>query len=586
MRNKWWIALIVIVVVAAAVVGGVILRQRQMEAANAALEPGDVVTTFVGSLSSGASASGRLEPRLQAQVALASAGRVSEVAVQAGDRVRAGDVLVQLETDDLERAVRQAENDLSIQETNLAELLKPPDVEDVAARRAAIEDAQATLDDLLAGPSKEERTQAEAALVSAQVTLDDLLAGADPQEVALARANLASSQANLEAARVRNAALDDQILGAQNDIHNAQLAIDRASDAYDQLVWNDWKAGVSWAPYSPQGVALEKAKIGYEGAVANLRLTELDVNDSGLRGAEAQVAQAKASLATLTEHKTVLIANAEAQVARAQKNLALLLDERTVQILGARAQLAQAQANLAKLVDGASDEQVAMTRAQVELARISLDDAQASLDDATLVAPFDGLVTDVYVSIGEQASGPALELVHTDSMQVVLDVDEVDIGGIENDQLTVVNLEAWSGVELEGRVASVAPQASGQAGIVSYEVRVDVDWHAASAADSIPLLTGMTADADLITAEREDVLLVPNRAIVADRQAGTYHVYRLIGEEQEKVEVTIGLRDSAHTEVVSGLREGDRLVIAAVAEPEEEPQFGPPGSGGGFRGPR
>jgi hypothetical protein len=142
-------------------------------------------------------------------------------------------------------------------------------------------------------------------------------------------------------------------------------------------------------------------------------------------------------------------------------------------------------------------------------------------------------------------------------------------------------------VEFDGQVASVAPQATDQAGIVSYQVRVDVDWRASGAegdaAASIPLLTGMTADADLITAEREDVLLVPNRAIVADRQAGTYHVYRLNGEEQEKVEIAIGVRDSAHTEVVSGLREGDRLVIAAVAEPkEEEPQFGPPGSHGGF----
>jgi HlyD family secretion protein len=588
-RKKWWIALIVIVVVAAAVVGGGILRQRQMQAANVALEPGDIVTVSIGNLLSGASAGGRLEPRLQAQVALATAGRVAEVAVQAGDRVQAGDMLVQLERDDLERAVRQAENDLAIQEANLAELLQAPDAGDVAARRAAVEDAQAALDDLLAGPSKEERAQAEAALVSAQAALDDLLAGADPQEVALARANLASAQANLEAARVRNAALNDQILGAQTDIHNAQLAIDRASDAYDQLVWNDWKAGVSWAPYSPQGVALEKAKINYEAAVANLRLTELDVNDSALRSAEAQVAQAQASLTALTEEKTVQIVNARAQVARAEKNLALLLDDQTVQIAAARAQLAQAQANLDSLLEGPTDGRVAMAQAQVELARIALEDAQAKLDDATLVAPFDGLVTDVYVSIGEQASGAAVELVHTDSMQVVLDVDEVDIGRIAKGQHTIVSLQAWPGVEFSGQVASIAPQATNQVGIVSYQVRVDVDWRAPSAVDgaaaSVPLLTGMTADADLITAEREDVLLVPNRAIVADRQAGTYYVYRLNGEEREKVEITIGLRDNAYTEVVSGLQEGDRLVIAAIAEPTPEPQFGS-NPHGGFGGPR
>jgi multidrug efflux pump subunit AcrA (membrane-fusion protein) len=82
----------------------------------------------------------------------------------------------------------------------------------------------------------------------------------------------------------------------------------------------------------------------------------------------------------------------------------------------------------------------------------------------------------------------------------------------------------------------------------------------------------MTANADLITSERDNVLLVANRAITADRSAGKYYVHRLNGDTVEEVEVTIGLRDSVHTEITSGLQRGDQLVMNYV---EDDFPFGP-----------
>ena len=118
--------------------------------------------------------------------------------------------------------------------------------------------------------------------------------------------------------------------------------------------------------------------------------------------------------------------------------------------------------------------------------------------------------------------------------------------------------------EFKGQVASIAPRAKNVAGIVTYEVRLDVEWSSAAGATQLPILTGMTADADLVTSRRTDVLLVPNRAITADRDAGTYHVYRVDGDAVEKVQVAIGLRDKNYTEITSGVQEGDELVIGYV----------------------
>jgi HlyD family secretion protein len=169
-----------------------------------------------------------------------------------------------------------------------------------------------------------------------------------------------------------------------------------------------------------------------------------------------------------------------------------------------------------------------------------------------------------------------VELVDTGSLEVVLDMDEIDIGAVAVGQLTVVTLEAWPDEELTGEVISIAPKAKVQSEIVSYEVHLSVET------GDLPVLSGMTANAELITANREGVLLVPNRAITADRQAGKYYVTRIQGQEMAQVEVTVGLRDKKNTEITSGLKAGDELVIGEAGEMLDFRQ-GPPGAFGDLR---
>jgi multidrug efflux pump subunit AcrA (membrane-fusion protein) len=99
--------------------------------------------------------------------------------------------------------------------------------------------------------------------------------------------------------------------------------------------------------------------------------------------------------------------------------------------------------------------------------------------------------------------------------------------------------------------------------------------------DDLPLPLGMTADAALQTAVNENVLLVPNAAINVDRSVGTYSVNLVktdAGGNQsfEAVDITIGLRDSDYTQILSGLEVGDEVFVGTLPT---EPEFGP---GGGF----
>jgi multidrug efflux pump subunit AcrA (membrane-fusion protein) len=309
--------------------------------------------------------------------------------------------------------------------------------------------------------------------------------------------------------------------------------------------------------------------------------------------ANAKVAQARARIEELRNPDAPSVDAGQANLAKAKaqydaavaRHEARLLGASDADIASAEADLASAKASLANLLAGPTATDLKIYQIRVAQAEIDLQEARNALADAILVAPFDGVVTDVPVKEGERASGVAVELVDTQRLEVVLNVDEVDLNRIEVGQSAIVTLESWPDVEIEGHIAAIAPSATdNSSGIVSYEVHVRLE-----ASTEIPIRVGMTANADLITTRRRDVLLVPNAAITADRQAGVYRVnlVRTTPEGDQAttpVEVTIGARDDEYTQITSGLSEGDEVLLGTLSAPSE-PEFGPPGgAGGGFSG--
>jgi HlyD family secretion protein len=510
-KRKWWLWLLLLVIIASGVVyGRQLMLQRQAEAVG--LDPDQIVEAFMGDLSTSVSATGTVKPMSEASLALEVPGIVDKVAVRVGDEVKAGDLLVQTEADNLSAAVASAEQALIIQQASLDQLNVKAWEEDVAAAEAAVTSAQAQLDDLLAGPSEEEIAAAEADLQAMQSSVDAASAqlaqtssGATEAEIAAAEANLASAQSQYRSAVI----------------------------AYDKAV---------------------QEKKGKESAQDSLTI------------ATRQVEAAQARLDVLLEGPTQDVvgaaqANLAAAVAQrdaAQTKLDMLLREPSQsQKAALESQIAQAEAALETLLEGPSAQTIVMAEAQVEQARISLEEAQELLSKTMLVAPFDGIITHVYVAVGEYASGAAVDLMDTNSIEVVLDVDEVDIGALAVGDPAIITLEAWPDEEIETMIRSIAPASNLSPGdaIVSYQV------YLAMKQPDLPVLTGMTANAELITAQLEDVLLVPNRSISIDRDSGIYYVNIIRGKSVEQAEISIGLRDSQYTRVTHGLEAGDKVVV-------------------------
>jgi HlyD family secretion protein len=230
------------------------------------------------------------------------------------------------------------------------------------------------------------------------------------------------------------------------------------------------------------------------------------------------------------------------------------------------------------LQEGPTAEAVRTARARVTQAEVALADAAAALAEAAVRAPFAGVVTAVYVSPGEWAGGVVADVMAQDSLEVVLTVDEADVGALAPGQEAIVTLETWPDETIDSEVVSIAPAARAEdSALVSYEL------HLSLAATGLPVRAGMTASAQLLTAQRRGVLLVPNQAIIADREAGRYYVNLISGageeERVERVEVTIGLRDGENTQIVSGLAAGDRLQVG-----NNLPVIVPGDGGGPFSG--
>jgi len=190
-------------------------------------------------------------------------------------------------------------------------------------------------------------------------------------------------------------------------------------------------------------------------------------------------------------------------------------------------------------------------------AQIDLQMAKDTLDKLTLTAPFDGTVTAVHVDVGEAAAGPVVEMATMDHLEVVLDVDEVDVGQLKVGQSAAVTFEAWPGSQVTGKVINIAPKANATANVVNFEVRIALD------PTELELRAGLTANAVIQTFSVKDALLLPRDAVAVDRQTGKATVSLMTAGGPTITEVTLGRRSDQSVQILSGLADGDEVLAVA-----------------------
>jgi HlyD family secretion protein len=456
------------------------------------------------------SSSGAVAAAASENLGFSKGGRLISLRVRVGDHVTAGQVLAKIDTYAARQVLRQQRANLAAQ--------------------------QAALDRIIANPAV---SGASATLTQSQVVLTATRRQARAVRVADDSA-ITRARAQLDAARHTEAAADD--------------AVDAAQDACK-------------VPGTPPATCAAQ--------VANASSAQA----SAQQGVEA----AKTATAAAEQKKKVDSAAGQVSVETSKQA-----------VVTAQNALNSASSDRPHAID----QQLAL----VAGARALVRSAQRDVDDGTLTAPTDGVVSAIngvvheYLSSGSgttalapgsraaipgsasagNAAGPAaagagaagagaaltrpggssfLVLLQAKRFQVVVPFEESDAAMIAPKQRVSVSFDAIPGLTEAGTVVAVAPSATAISGVISYYVTVRLDG-----ADS-RLRDGQTARVAVTTAERENVLSVPNAAIRRQGDADTVVVVEPDGR-QRIVTVRTGIVGADRTEVLSGLSEGQRVLLS------------------------
>ena len=212
------------------------------------------------------------------------------------------------------------------------------------------------------------------------------------------------------------------------------------------------------------------------------------------------------------------------------------------------------------------DAKLRQAEAQVQQNQASLDQLNEQLSYTTLTSPMDGVVLSRDVEVGDAVSsilvlGSTATLVMTigDINQVYVDgkVDEADIGNVYMAQPARIRVESFPNEVFNGKVTKIAPLGVEKDNVTTFQVRVSIDN------PRNELKANMTANAEILIKEDKNVLSVPEQALVYDAQknASVFIPDPKEKDGQRKISVKASISNGSKTEVVSGLKEGDTVVL-------------------------
>ncbi len=442
MKRKLFIIGIAGIILAA---GVAFFLQRSMTASAAPAVSTQTVKVTRGSLNATVSAAGNVSAPNTTALAFSSSGRVASVAVKVGDKVRKGQLLMQLDTTDLELALKTAQTTL-------------------ASQRASFDATQADLAFALRS----------------------------------AHADLASAQASYDTAKAKNATGVDELIKVKVALDQAKSALTQAQGDYADNAWKGAEGS------KKQYLELQTAQADYDAALSAFKITAAGINDTSVREAQATVDCAQVALE------------------QAQKN---------------------------------TDTSIRTAQASLESAALAVEQAQRDLDGASLYAPFDGVVSAVDYNAGDSASTTtAVSVVELSDLQVELSIAEVDLARIKVGETAQVTMDALADKTYAAQVIAVGPVGTVSSGVVNYPVTVALLYADAA------IRPGLTANVAVAVDRRDDVLLVPTRAIRTQGNQKTVSV--MTNGKATALVVSTGLSNDTMVEVTGGLNEGDLVIVS------------------------
>jgi HlyD family secretion protein len=550
--------------------------------------------------------------QLDSDLTFQSSGRVAQVDVKVGDAVKQGQVLATLESDDLANATQRARSDLRAAQLKLDDLAAGSTASQLAGANQAVASADAALmkaanaqHDLVNAPTAADLAAAQQAVAAAQAQLTTAQSNRQTLGAAPSAADLAGAQAAVASAQVALTAAQQGAASAHNVVTTASASLQAAEAAYCAADGSPAFCSSPVAPISQADATLLDG--GLSGAHATLASAVIAANstylnavnsaasaDAGVTSAQAALNAAQQKLSQLQSGPTSqAIASADAAIASAasalnaaQAKLANLQagptdsqrSDAQAAVDSAQADLKAAAAKRDDAVRGPTQNEVDQAREAVVAAQLGVDAANIRLHDAQIVAPFDGTVAQINAKPGEfssQASTtPAIVLLTPDALLLTMNIGETDYSNIRVGKAGGVVFDGIPGQVYPFAITEVGLNPTVTQGVVTYPVKASLVVREGQPRPA----PGMNARGQIIAESHPNVLAIPPRAIT--RRGGDQVVQIRRGGVVGDQVVTTGVSDNNNVEVLSGLNEGDVIVVPALTSASSGPTPQPTLPGG------
>ena len=270
----------------------------------------------------------------------------------------------------------------------------------------------------------------------------------------------------------------------------------------------------------------------------------------------------------------LLLAEREVGVAEAQAHAACLSAEEAKRQADRAEQIFRSKVGSVEATDRAVTQarsfeaQCEASLASVQMGKARVDVARTNLMRTRLIAPFGGVVAKIEGELNEYVTPspvgvqtpPAVDLIENSCYYISAPIDEVDAAGVRIGMETRISLDAFRNQPFAGTVRRIAPY------VLDLEKQartVDIEVSFAETADFKNLLAGYSADVEIILATRGDTLRIPTEAVIEGKKV---FVYSPTNKTVRLQEITTGLTNWANTEILSGVQEG-QLVVVNVDKP-------------------
>ncbi len=477
------------------------------------------------------SVTGHVEPLERLELAFTLGGVLAQVPTE-GTRVAVGDTVARLDAGVFESQVAEAEARLAREQAVLNDVLAPPRTEEEEIKRIAVENAARTLE--------QARWSAATAIARSFTYADDALheeadelfreSRGESPEFGI-RFSYGTTEYILSAPAATKAALTSARADAEVRLDNIQARINSADDPLELIAATD------------ADLLVIETFLSDLADVVNRYIPDDTLAQTVYESFQTSVASARTALAT---------ARADITAARSEYQAAentLLLAER----------------DLSLILADAPEFSVSAQQASVIAAQQSVGTALERISDMVLRAPIEGIVAAVEHSVGETiAPYEHVALLITEgAYELEAFIPEADIADVKLGDSAVVTLDAFErSDEFTATVARIALTETYREGVPTYKTTLILQGEVP---EGLVVRPGMTADIEIATDDMTDVLYIPSRSVL--REGSRTYVRIVENGELAEQDITVGLRGSAGTtEVVSGLSEGDEIVLF-VEEP-------------------